>query len=315
MKTQPLISIIIPVYNGSNFVKEAIDSALEQTYPNVEVLVINDGSCDDGKTEEIALSYGDKIRYFHKENGGVSSALNLGIREMKGEYFSWLSHDDKYAETKIEKQVEGLEDERTIIVCTERQINKDGEYLTPPNDYEALQKKGVIAWGEELIKIFKERLFSGCALLIPKIAFDEVGFFDEDLRYNQDFDMWVRFCLAGFSWKYINDVGVLSRVHENQVTQTRRDLFFRDSYKLGARLIPQLVEISAKENNYLYQYAAHCAKYDLTENVILARKIAKEKKLFSFGQEVTLFFVGIYGKVRPLIRKVYYALFKKVKTQ
>ena len=73
------VSIIIPVYNGSNYLKEAIESALAQTYDNVEVLVVNDGSNDGGATEQIALSYGERIRYFKKENGGVASALNVGI--------------------------------------------------------------------------------------------------------------------------------------------------------------------------------------------------------------------------------------------
>ena len=69
-----LVSIVIPVYNGANYLSEAIDSALAQTYKNIEIIVVNDGSKDDGATEKVALSYGDKIRYFHKENGGVSSA-------------------------------------------------------------------------------------------------------------------------------------------------------------------------------------------------------------------------------------------------
>ena len=101
----PLVSIIIPVYNGSNYLSQAIDSALAQTYKNIEIIVVNDGSKDDGATEKIALSYGDKIRYYAKENGGVSSALNYGIEKMKGEYFSWLSHDDKYTPSKIEDQM------------------------------------------------------------------------------------------------------------------------------------------------------------------------------------------------------------------
>ncbi len=79
---QPLVSIVIPVYNGSNYMREAIDSALAQSYERVEVIVVNDGSTDD--TEQIALSYGERIRYFRKENGGVSSALNLGIKGNEG---------------------------------------------------------------------------------------------------------------------------------------------------------------------------------------------------------------------------------------
>ena len=102
---QPKISIVIPAYNASNYLAEAIDSALAQTYPNVEIIVVNDGSKDDGATERIALSYGDKIRYFSKENGGSSSALNTGIANMTGEWFSSHSHDDLYLPEKLEKQV------------------------------------------------------------------------------------------------------------------------------------------------------------------------------------------------------------------
>ena len=108
MNFNPKVSILIPAYNGANYMREAIDSALAQTYKNSEVILVNDGSKDNGDTEAIARSYGDKIRYFHKENGGVASALNLGIRKMTGEYFSWLSHDDVYYPHKIETQINFL---------------------------------------------------------------------------------------------------------------------------------------------------------------------------------------------------------------
>ena len=116
----PKVSIVIPVYNGSNYMREAIDSALAQTYENIEIIVVNDGSSDNGDTERIALEYGDRIRYFHKENGGVSSALNYGISQMTGEYFSWLSHDDVYHPEKISHQIKSLsvaEEEGSVALC------------------------------------------------------------------------------------------------------------------------------------------------------------------------------------------------------
>lgn len=309
----PLVSIIIPVYNGGNYLKKAIDSALRQTYLNIEVIVVNDGSTDNGYTESIALSYGKRIRYFYKENGGVSSAINLGINKMMGEYFSWLSHDDEYIDTKIEKQIEKLRKDGTIAICSERLIDKNTKYLTPPRDYSILASKGVIDWKEELSLILSKRSFSGCSLLIPKYVFEKVGLFDERLTFNQDFDMWLRICFEGYSWVYLNEVGVLSRVHEQQVTQTRRDLFYRDSNQMGKRLIPQLLSYSDKRHNYLYLYAKFCAKYALNKNLDYCKLIAKEKRLFSWYQKIILNIIAIYGRMRPKFRKIYYRVLKKVK--
>ena len=122
---EPLVSIVIPVYNGENYLREAIESALSQTYESIEILVVNDGSTD--QTEQIAGAYGDRIRYFYKPNGGVASALNLAIREMKGEYFSWLSHDDFDYPEKIELLMKALleqEDKEAIAYCDYGQIGR-----------------------------------------------------------------------------------------------------------------------------------------------------------------------------------------------
>ena len=116
LTTNPLVSIIIPVYNGSNYLKEAIESALCQTYKNLEVLVINDGSNDGDLTHNLALSFGNKIKYYNKENGGVASALNFGISKMNGEYFSWLSHDDIFKSEKIELQIDFLNKNKEIKI-------------------------------------------------------------------------------------------------------------------------------------------------------------------------------------------------------
>ncbi|MGE0527783.1 MAG: glycosyltransferase family 2 protein, partial [Bdellovibrionales bacterium] len=103
---KPLVSIVIPVFNGEEFLEQAIASALDQDYPNLEILVINDGSVDG--SARIANKFGAAIRYFEKSNGGVATALNEGLQRMSGDYFSWLSHDDLYSSNKISAQMARL---------------------------------------------------------------------------------------------------------------------------------------------------------------------------------------------------------------
>lgn len=136
---QPVVSIIIPVYNGSNYLAEAIESALAQTYRPLEIIVVNDGSRDDGASERVAKSYGDKIRYFPKNNGGVSSALNVGIKNMQGEWFSWLSHDDLYYPDKIKRQIQEINErlnrkavqkpDDLVLYTAGELVDKDGKLL------------------------------------------------------------------------------------------------------------------------------------------------------------------------------------------
>jgi len=215
---RPLVSIIIPVYNGENYLEEAIQSALNQTYPNIEVIVINDGSCDNGATERIAQAYGDKIRYFYKENGGVATALNLGIQKMKGDYFSWLSHDDLYYPNKIEKQIQVLSSKgsmTTIIHSDYDLLNVNSQMTT------RVQKSNLYSKQQLTNSVFPilQGLIHGCDLLIHKSHFERVGIFDESLRSTQDYDLWFRM----FRYQktiYVNESFVLSRIHDAQGSRT-----------------------------------------------------------------------------------------------
>lgn len=210
----PLVSIIIPVYNGSDFLREAIDSALAQSYGNIEILVVNDGSRDEGKTEAIAISYGDKIRYFPKQNGGVASALNLGIREMAGEYFTWLSHDDLYYPTKTEEQVKLVEEVGGDVI-----VFGDFEYIDPQGNYLGTKKTGPGLSCGINYSLIMEGTINGCTVMVPRHCFDKVGLFDESLRTTQDFDMWFRLA-AEFQFHHQPQVLVKSRVHPNQGSLT-----------------------------------------------------------------------------------------------
>ena len=305
VKSLPLVSIVIPVYNGSNYMREAIDSALAQTYERVEVIVVNDGSTDD--TEQIALSYGERIRYFRKENGGVSSALNLGIKEMKGEYFSWLSHDDVYTPDKIEVQIDalrGLEEKNTLVLCKAELINKNSEPIQRRRRVRALPCGEVLPWNTVLHHLLKNGSFNGCALLIPKTAFTVCGRFDERLRFNQDGFMWDKIFMSGFSLLCIPDVCVKNRIHSGQLTQRGQDIYHKDCETMSGYLIPMLDNLTTTQDRFLADYAKHNAKNG--NQRVVKRALYHSNKRFKLLERMVIMLCGLYGAIRPYIRKLYY---------
>ena len=235
----PKVSIIIPVFNGEDFISSAIKSALNQTYQNIEIIVVNDGSTD--KTAEICKKYEDKIRYFEKENGGVSSALNLGIKNMKGEYFSWLSHDDEYYSNKIEREIVALsllENKNTIVYSNYDMMSENGNvYDTIIHNHEELQK-------HKELSILKGCL-NGLTLLIPKIAFDECGLFDESLLCTQDYDMWLKM-LQKFDFLHLCDVLTKTRIHDKQTTKTS-SVLQEENFNLWKKIVNSISDEKINE--------------------------------------------------------------------
>lgn len=237
MFDNPRVSIIIPVYNGSNWLREAINSALAQTYAHLEVIVVNDGSEDGGETDRIAKSYGDRIRYIHQQsNGGASVALNVGIERMTGELFSWLSHDDEYAPDKIAKQVAALKQfgMPAVVFSDYCHIDSSSKVLRILRLSEKAERlpRCVLAIGQAVG-------YHGCSLLIPRMYFERFGNFNPGLRYCQDADMWFR--MAGnVPFVHVKEVLVFSRKHDAQTSQTRQNEFLRECDKELNRMIREL---------------------------------------------------------------------------
>lgn len=235
MADAPLVSIVIPVYNGSNYLAQAINSALAQTYSNIEVIVVNDGSQDGGKTEAVALSYGARIRYFAKANGKVSSALNHGIRHMRGSYFSWLSHDDIYYPNKIAEQIQlvqaqGLEN--AILYSDYDGIDSASQFIAnSTQDHDRLIKKPL--YGILQIAIH------GCSVLVPRACLDQVGLFDETLYAVQDYDMWFRLAQR-FRFVHMPHTLIAVRSHGGQDSTTRRALHLKECNALWIRMLSSL---------------------------------------------------------------------------
>ena len=263
----PKVSLVIPVYNGSDFLAEAIDSALAQTYPNVEVLVVNDGSNDDGATERIALGYGDRIRYVAKPNGGVASALNTAVREMSGEYFSWLSHDDLYTPNKLERGMNVLlaQNDPRSIVYSDYFVFGDSLDQAIPVKLKGVPPEHFRYW------ITVENALHGCTLTIPRRAFEECGFFNEALRTTQDYDLWFRMART-YRFMHVPEPLVFGRHHAGQGSIQMAGVALADTplledeaeFKLARRLAdwPRQVEIAARAHEphriafYLYDLAS-----------------------------------------------------------
>ncbi len=274
MKNKPKVSIIIPVFNGSNYVKEAIDSALNQTYKNIEVIVVNDGSNDKGKTRKICKKYGERIRYFEKENGGVSSALNYGIRKMKGEYFSWLSHDDRYYPYKIEKQINNLKKypNNTILYSNYDVMDIDSYvFATSIFDHEELKEKK-----EYSLLLGK---INGLSLLIPKKLFYEISFFDENLKCTQDYDLWLKFIKSGYKFIHMKEVLVTTRLHKNQTTNTS-PLMKKEGNELWIKLVEFPTDKRKKElEGSIYDYYKRMFTYLINTPYDKAIKYTEEKMI------------------------------------
>jgi len=240
MGFKPLVSIVIPVYNGANYLKEAIDSALIQTYDNIEVLVINDGSDDNGETEEIALSYGNEILYIYKDNGGVSTALNTGITEMSGEYFSWLSHDDVYTPEKIETQINHLcklENKHDVIFSGWIVIDSVGHEVNRILPLEQYEKQDL----ELPLFPLLNGMISSCSLLVHKSHFERVGNFNENLPTTQDYDLWFRL-MRGQHCRVSEGALHKTRVHNLQGSRVCRKVHAKESSALWIKMMNALTE-------------------------------------------------------------------------
>lgn len=194
MNSNPFVSIIIPVYNKASFVRDTLDSALNQTYPNLEIIVVNDGSTD-GSLEilkDYAGQYPDRIKLIDAVNQGVSAATNLGIRASKGEYIQFLDADDILSQDKIDRQLKMLQGKDYQVMASCEWQNFTGsisEASSVPygvfRDFET---------GLEVLSRFwnHQEMMAISSWLTHRILIEKAGTWDEILTINQDGEFFCR---------------------------------------------------------------------------------------------------------------------------
>lgn len=180
----PLVSVIIPTYNQPEFLVEAVDSVLAQTYPHVEVIVVDDGSRDH-TAQVVADRYGERVRYIYQENAGTAAARNTGIEAATGELIALLDHDDRWLPQKLERQVPYFANhpEAGLVFTGGRSFDgRDGRTLSEFETAATLDFHDLLEW-----------CYIVCATtMFPKRVVEEVGGFDAKLRGSDDWDMWIR---------------------------------------------------------------------------------------------------------------------------
>jgi len=229
---QPLVSIILPTYNRARFLEKAIKSIWTQTYSNMELIVVNDGSRDN--TSEILnrlSKENSKITVVNNsKNSGIVVALNNGIEVAKGKYIARLDDDDFWADDKkIEKQVNFLENNKDYVlvgggVIKINENNKEvSRYLLPEKDDEI--RKSILI----------DNVFAHISVLFSKDAFKRVGGYDKDFLYVEDWDLWLKLGTIGKMYNF-QEFFVRYFDQENGKANYYRNWGIRRNIKMNIRL-------------------------------------------------------------------------------
>ena len=213
----PFFTVVVPTYNQAQYLGEALDSLLAQTFQNWEAIIVNDGSNDN--TLHVMDQYrarDKRFKFFNKENGGVSSALNVGIKNAVGEWLCWLSSDDWFEKDKLETHYNAILENPDIKFFrshwslfydeTKKRLETGVWLLEPKPQF-------------QVTSYFITNYNHGNSIAIHKTVFDNVGLFNETMRQGQDFDMWVRIS-SKYKSHFINKRTCVTRIHKGQTTNT-----------------------------------------------------------------------------------------------
>jgi len=294
----PLISVIIPTYNGSLYLRETIHSAMpqQQGMDEIEIIVVDDQSKDN--SHEIAKSFPHPVRAFKlSENGGVANARNFGISVARGQYIALLDQDDIFLPNKLKKQVAKMLSDQNLILChgniavindTSKVIAHDtlGHDSPPPS-------------GQVTESLFKWNHVIACTAIFRKDAFIKTGGFNRKTWGTDDYEMWLQLSTYG-DFKYLDEIIAHYRWHDSNASKndalmihnrlTARIEFLKTNPNVTSKLDSDFIkqEITRHTKDFSYNLTK-LREYDF------ARKTVKLATPFiSFRQKISLYI--IYAK-------------------
>lgn len=227
-----MISIILPTYNGTQYIRNAVASITQQTYTNIELIIVDDCSTDGtGALVDELAKYDERIHVIHnKVNKKLPASLNIGFENASGDYFTWTSDDNLYKYTALEIMLENLEKnpEVDIVYAMYDTINSEGK---------------VIASGITQPKDNKEKFSTihnwvGACFLYKREVHNRLHGYDENLFLVEDFDFWLR-ASRYFKYKKIDQNLYQYRIHDNSLTSRRKEEIMSKTIDLLERELEQ----------------------------------------------------------------------------
>jgi len=216
-----LVSVVIPAYRCSQFIAEALDSVLRQTFTDYEILVVNDGSPDTAELEAALQPYMGKVRYLKQSTKGPSGARNTGIRNGHGRYIAFLDGDDYWTPDHLAKNTSILEsDPEVALVYSDCILVRNGQaysrvfserHQSPQVTFESL--------------LLQDSMISTSSVVVSRKALLETGGFDEGLFRCEDFDLWLRLSLARRRIAYHSHAEVFHRTHDASLSANEIAMF------------------------------------------------------------------------------------------
>jgi glycosyltransferase involved in cell wall biosynthesis len=195
----PLISCIVPVFNGERYLRESLDSILAQTYAPLEVIVVDDGSTD--ATPMVARSYGDRIRYLYQRNAGHAAARNRGLGTARGALVAFLDADDLWHPEKLERQMARFRAVAALDACVTAVQNFWSPEVAADHWFAASPVTEAVPG------------YRSVTLLARRTLFETVGRFDPELRHGNDTDWFLRAVEQGAAIELVQEVLVFRRLH------------------------------------------------------------------------------------------------------
>ena len=197
------VSVVIPAFNAERFIRQALDSVLAQSWHDLEVVVVNDGSTD--ATREIAASYGEPVRVADQANAGPSTARNRGIHEAKGQFVAFLDADDLWLPEKLAEQMPLFDDRRVgLVYCRIRRIDEAGEAV-------ATRQEPKLA-GQCYYRLLEGNVVATSSAVVRTSCFERAGGFPTDMKWAEDWHLWLRIA-RDHELAYVDGPLVLRRTH------------------------------------------------------------------------------------------------------